>query len=108
MLHERLRDGDESWGLIFAERREKQRIREREKKRRQRAAFRMRSERGRFTASPPPLAPVLGQFWITSDGYRAYTEEHERVLLRGITSNTSFGNGTRVSLPFVSIQHREG
>ena len=107
MLHERLRDENESWGLTHAEAREKARQKAIASNRRKAAASRVRSERGRFVAKAPPLAPVLGEFWVTSDGYKAYTEAHERVLLRGITSNTSFGNGTRVSLAYVSIQHSQ-
>lgn len=104
MLYERLRDEDESWGLtrIEAAQVEKRRLRQREKKRRA-AAARTRSERGLFIASQPALAPVLGEFWQTADGFKAYTESAPRILVWGLSHRTV---GTLVSLPFISMQHR--
>lgn len=107
MLHERLRDDPSEWGGLtqaqFASR-EKARLRDREKKRRQRAASRLRNDSGRFIAKAPPLVPVLGRIWDVGsfDGLRAYTEDHERMFIVGAAHRT---RTTRVSLPFVSIQH---
>lgn len=107
MLHERLRDDPSEWGGLtqaqFASR-EKARMRDREKKRRRRNAERLRNESGRFVAKDRPPVPVPGKVWAVQsfNGLRAYTEDHERFFMQSMVNKVT---PTRVSLPFISIQH---
>lgn len=84
MQRERLKDGEENWGLTRIEfaNLEKRRLREREKKRRQRARAMI------SIANAPPLVPEyqLGIFEVS--GIKAYRSTHD---------------GIAVSLPYVSI-----
>jgi len=90
MLHERLRDGDTSFGLKQAEyaRREKMRRRDREKKRRQRAIQALRAKAIVMVERPNPVG-----VYRSTCGLLAYH-------VRGLDQT--------ISLPFVSILGRDG
>ena len=99
VLHETLTTDPEAWGLTPAQfaSREKARLRDRERKRRQRA----------LEASETSLAAMLPrnrvETFTTASGIRAVLEPFERQFM---CSGNSKSVNTRVSLPFVSIQHR--
>lgn len=99
MLHERLRDGDTSFGLTPAQyaSREKARIREREKKRRQRALQMVRQK-----VAAPAIAPVLGEVFETASGILAYRKFMPNLVKLGEAMSAK-GEGTDISLPWVSI-----
>lgn len=114
MLHERLRDEDESWGLTRIEFGFRARKMEQERRREMRSQYllrnivvRDRNERGRFIAAPLNL-PVGGKIWPVESypGLIAFTERHERECSLQTSRKGTATIRTRVSLPFVSIQHR--
>jgi hypothetical protein len=109
MLHERLTENEAEWGLTRIEfgllERRKEQARRRAMRSRylaQNVAPRERNEHGRFIALPLPAASIAGAVWDTTEGIRAYTEKEPRILVWGLSHRMVV---TRVSLPYVSIQH---
>lgn len=94
MLHERLRDGDASFGLTQAQyaSREKARLREREKKRRQRA---LESARALVVVEQPESLPLLAVRMMPC-GIPAYQVEYMQAHGDGFIRSV-------ISLPYVSI-----
>lgn len=93
---EKINDADD-FGLEYALKAERRRIREREKKRRQRAK-QVAARALVVVDAPSPVATFM-----TPSGFRAYRKYVPNRTALGSAPLTAKGEGVYVSLPFVSI-----